>query len=56
MSLELNEFCEDCNNRLYKNPMRILDCKVDAGHELIKSAPKLLDYLGEESKQYFAEV
>ena len=36
--------------------MRILDCKVDAGHELIKSAPKLLDYLGEESKQYFAEV
>ena len=52
----INEFCEDCNNRLYKNPMRILDCKVDAGHELIKSAPKLLDYLGEESKQYFAEV
>ena len=38
----INEFCEDCNNRLYKNPMRILDCKIDAGHELIKSAPKLL--------------
>ena len=52
----INEFCEDCNNRLYKNPMRILDCKVDADHELIKNAPKLLEYLGEESKQYFAEV
>ena len=52
----INEFCEDCNNRLYKNPMRILDCKVDAEHELIKNAPKLLEYLGEESKQYFAEV
>ena len=37
----INEFCEDCNNRLYKNPMRILDCKVDAEHELIKTAPKL---------------
>ena len=36
--------------------MRILDCKVDAEHELIKNAPKLLEYLGEESKQYFAEV
>lgn len=52
----INEFCGDCNNRLYKNPMRILDCKVDADHELIKNAPKLLEYLGEESKQYFAEV
>ena len=52
----INEFCEDCNNRLYKNPMRILDCKVDAEHELIKNAPKLLEYLGEESKQYLAEV
>ena len=52
----INEFCEDCNNRLYKNPMRILDCKVDADHELIKNAPKLLEYLGKESKQYFAEV
>ena len=52
----INEFCEDCNNRLYKNPMRILDCKVDAEHELIKSAPRLLEYLGEDSKQYFAEV
>ena len=52
----INEFCEDCNNRLYKNPMRILDCKIDADHELIKNAPKLLEYLGEESKQYFAEV
>ena len=52
----INEFCEDCNNRLYKNPMRILDCKVDAEHELIKNAPKLLEYLGEESTPYFADV
>ena len=52
----IHEFDEDCNNRLYKNPMRILDCKVDAKHELIKTAPRLLEYLGEESKAYFAEV
>ena len=52
----IDEFCDDCKTRLYKNPMRILDCKIDAGHELMKSAPKLLDYLGEESKAYFSEV
>ncbi|MDO4814727.1 MAG: histidine--tRNA ligase [Gemella sp.] len=52
----IEEFCSDCKNRLHKNPMRILDCKVDAGHELMASAPKLLDFLGEESRAYFDEV
>lgn len=52
----IGEFCKDCNSRLYKNPMRILDCKVDANHELMKSAPRLLDFLGEESISYFNEV
>lgn len=52
----IDEFCSDCKLRLHKNPMRILDCKVDAKHELIKTAPRLLDFLGEESKNYFAEV
>lgn len=52
----INEFCNDCQNRLYKNPMRILDCKVDANHELMATAPRLLDFLGEESLAYFNEV
>ncbi|QWQ39567.1 histidine--tRNA ligase [Gemella sp. zg-570] len=52
----IDEFCSDCKNRLYKNPMRILDCKIDAGHKLMKTAPKLLDFLGQESKNYFDEV
>lgn len=52
----ISEFCKDCQSRLYKNPMRILDCKVDANHELMKSAPRLMDFLGEESKNYFNEV
>ena len=25
----IGEFCQDCQNRLEKNPLRILDCKVD---------------------------
>lgn len=52
----IHEFCQDCQNRLEKNPLRILDCKVDREHPLMKSAPALSDYLNEESKQYFEKV
>ena len=52
----VDELCEDCRVRLEKNPLRILDCKVDAGNEILKNAPKTIDYLNEESKKRFEEV
>ncbi|MBQ1550500.1 MAG: histidine--tRNA ligase [Bacilli bacterium] len=52
----LNELCEDCNNRFSKNPLRILDCKVDSDKECMKTAPKIIDYLDEVSKKHFDEV
>ncbi|WP_017728616.1 histidine--tRNA ligase [Halalkalibacterium ligniniphilum] len=52
----IGEFCEDCQTRLEKNPLRILDCKKDRDHELMSSAPAILDYLNAESKQYFEKV
>ena len=52
----IKELCEDCNDRLEKNPLRILDCKVDKDNPLLKDAPKTLDYLNEESKKRFEEV
>ncbi|WP_409301878.1 histidine--tRNA ligase [Peribacillus sp. SCS-155] len=52
----IGEFCEDCQKRLQKNPLRILDCKKDRDHELMKSSPSILDYLNEESKVYFDKV
>lgn len=52
----INELCEDCQNRLEKNPLRILDCKVDANNELLINAPKTLDYLNEESKTRFEKL
>jgi histidyl-tRNA synthetase len=52
----IGEFCSDCQNRLEKNPMRILDCKTDRDHELMKSAPSIIDYLSDESTQYFSKV
>jgi histidyl-tRNA synthetase len=52
----IDEFCPDCQSRLQKNPMRILDCKQDRDHELMKTAPSIIDYLNDESKQYFEKV
>ncbi|WP_342472288.1 histidine--tRNA ligase [Metasolibacillus sp. FSL H7-0170] len=52
----IGEFCSDCQKRLEKNPLRILDCKVDAGHPLMVSAPALTDYLTEDSAVYFAKL
>lgn len=52
----IDEFCGDCQGRLEKNPLRILDCKKDREHELMATAPSILDYLNEESKAYFDKV
>ena len=52
----INDLCEDCQERFKKNPLRILDCKVDAGSDIIKNAPKTIDYLNEESKNRFERL
>ncbi|RAS82344.1 histidine--tRNA ligase [Priestia endophytica] len=52
----IDEFCSDCQNRLETNPLRILDCKKDRNHELMKTAPSILDYLNDYSKEYFEKV
>ena len=52
----IDEFCDDCKERFMKNPLRILDCKVDADNEILKNAPKTIDYLNEESKERFSKV
>ncbi|GEL77487.1 histidine--tRNA ligase [Tenuibacillus multivorans] len=51
-----DELCQDCQNRLEQNPLRLLDCKVDRDHEAMKTAPSILDYLNEESSRYFEHV
>ena len=52
----LNELCDDCNRRFEKNPLRILDCKVDEGKEFMKNAPKMIDYLNDVSREHFSLV
>ncbi len=50
------EMCADCQTRIDKNTLRVLDCKVDNAKDFMQSAPKLLDVLSEESKAYFDQV
>ena len=52
----LDELCEDCKVRFEKNPLRLLDCKVDKDLDVMKNAPKIIDYLNEESKKHFEKV
>ena len=52
----IDSLCEDCKERFSKNPLRILDCKVDKDNEVLKNVPKTIDYLNEESKKFFDSV
>lgn len=52
----IDELCEDCKERLNKNPLRILDCKIDAESTIIKNAPKAINYLNKESKDRFDKL
>ena len=47
---------EDSQRRLITNPLRILDSKNPEMQALIEGAPKLLDFLGEESLKHFNAV
>lgn len=51
-----DQLCPDCRNRLQKNPLRILDCKIDRDKEFMAEAPKMRDYLTAEAKEYFEKV
>jgi histidyl-tRNA synthetase len=47
---------EDGQRRLYSNPLRVLDTKNPAMQAMADSAPRLFDFLGEESRAHFDGV
>ena len=51
-----DQLCETCRDRLDKNPMRILDCKIKHCQELGKDAPVILDYLCDDCKEHFEKL
>lgn len=53
---DYDNLCDTCKERLNKNPLRILDCKYDSDREYTKNAPKIIDYVNSESKEYYEKV
>ncbi len=45
---------DDCKRRMHTNPLRVLDTKNPDVQAILGDAPRLSDYLGEESKEHFA--
>jgi histidyl-tRNA synthetase len=48
--------CADCQRRAETNPLRVLDCKVEADQPLIEKLPRILDHLCPECLQHFQSV
>lgn len=44
---------EDCKRRMYSNPLRVLDSKNPDVQALLNDAPRLSEYLDEESREHF---
>jgi len=44
---------EDGKRRMYSNPLRVLDTKNPALQEMANAAPRLYDYLGDESRAHY---
>lgn len=49
-----NALCGDCQERVERNPLRVLDCKVESCQEVAATAPRLLDHLDAESAEHFS--
>jgi histidyl-tRNA synthetase len=50
------EICGDCKRRLVRNPLRLLDCKVESCQPIIAAAPHIQDYLCPECAAHFATL
>lgn len=51
-----DQLCEDCRRRLATNPLRILDCKEEACHQIVMGAPVILDELCKDCKTHLATL
>ena len=52
----LDDMCDDCRDRINRNPLRLLDCKVDGHKDFYKAAPSIIDYLFEDERKHYEEV
>ena len=53
LSSKREKLCSTCKERLERNPLRVLDCKVPSCREELKDVPVILDYLCPECEEHF---
>ena len=51
-----DKLCPDCRGRLERNPLRLLDCKVETCHALGDQAPRSVDHLCENCQQHWSKL
>lgn len=56
LSENVQHLCGNCKERFDRNPLRVLDCKVDSCKALVKDAPVILDSLCEECDTHFEQL
>ncbi len=50
------QLCPTCRERMQKNPLRVIDCKVPSCKVIVKDAPRTIEYLDEECRTHFEEL
>ena len=48
--------CPTCRERMQKNPLRVIDCKVETCKAIVTDAPRTIDYLDDECREHFEEL
>ncbi len=56
LSENIEHLCINCKERFDKNPLRVLDCKIDSCKRLVKDAPVILDSLCEDCSTHFEQL
>ncbi|WP_456393639.1 histidine--tRNA ligase [Persephonella sp.] len=51
-----DSLCEDCRKRIERNPLRVLDCKVEGCRQATADAPVLMDFISEKSLERFERL
>lgn len=53
---QAEKLCGSCQNRLHRNPLRLLDCKASSCQEIMEKAPSMAEYLCSDCSTHFAQV
>lgn len=56
LTARAERLCETCNERISKNPMRVLDCKIDSCQAVLTDAPEMVHHLCSDCDHHFAGV